>query len=215
MSRIHPTETRNSNPTELSCTANCHEPSILTVWKKSSMSFQGMDGFSVYDNKGILIYRVDNYSRRHKCFTGEITLMDGKGRAILSLKPQKLSMHDQWNAYKSEEITKKGSRAPIFSMKRCAILQNTDAAEVFMTGVKPSFRIDGCFMKRCCRITDINGKEIAKISRKKTGDAGSVMLSDDVFSLIVQPGVDCEIVMAFVIIMDRICHKSFTPIMCS
>lgn len=59
-------------------------PSVLTVWKRSSMSFQGTDGFTVFDHRGTLTFRVDNYSRR----SGGLILMDGAGRALLTLKPQ-------------------------------------------------------------------------------------------------------------------------------
>uniref|UniRef100_A0A0E0CQ10 Uncharacterized protein n=1 Tax=Oryza meridionalis TaxID=40149 RepID=A0A0E0CQ10_9ORYZ len=31
-----------------------------TVWKRSSIGFQGTDGFSVYDSAGKLVFRVDN-----------------------------------------------------------------------------------------------------------------------------------------------------------
>jgi uncharacterized protein YxjI len=74
--------------------------------------------------------------------------------------------------------------------------------------------IDGCFEKRCCRVTDGKGKIVAKISRKKTSGKTPVMLSDDVFSLILHPGVECQIIMALLVIMDRICHTSSTPVMC-
>jgi hypothetical protein len=59
-----------------------------TVWKRSSMGFQGTDGFSVYDAAGALAFRVDNYSRRSKIFAGELLLMDGQGAPLLALRPQ-------------------------------------------------------------------------------------------------------------------------------
>ncbi|KAF5941080.1 hypothetical protein HYC85_022247 [Camellia sinensis] len=40
---------------------------VLTVWKRSSMSFQGTDGFTVFDSSsGRLVFRVDNYSRKDR-----------------------------------------------------------------------------------------------------------------------------------------------------
>ncbi|XP_072976142.1 protein LURP-one-related 5-like [Typha angustifolia] len=214
MCRIHPTE--SSHAIELSRKSD--EPSVYTVWKKSSMAFHGMDGFSVYDSSGGLAFRVDNYSRRNRCFTTEVLLMDGDGRALLALRPQILSMHNQWNGYKGEEGWNKRSRSHVFSMRRCSILQSTDEAEVFMgspdnKSQMPSFLIEGCFWRRCCKVRGSEGKEVARICRKKVGT--SVVLGDDVFSLVVQPGADCELIMAFVVIMDRICQKPFTPLMCS
>jgi hypothetical protein len=66
------------------------EDAVLTVWKRSSMSFQGTDGFTVFDHHGRLAFRVDNYSRKSCCITGGggLVLMDGAGKALLTLKPQ-------------------------------------------------------------------------------------------------------------------------------
>lgn len=63
-------------------------PTVLTVWKKSSMAFQGTDGFSVFDKQGKLVFRVDNYSRRIRCFDGRVVLMDGEGRPLLTMRPK-------------------------------------------------------------------------------------------------------------------------------
>jgi len=63
-------------------------PAVYTVWKRSSMGFQGTDGFCVYDDAGRLAFRVDNYSRRRKLCAGELLLMDGQGTPLLSLRPQ-------------------------------------------------------------------------------------------------------------------------------
>jgi uncharacterized protein YxjI len=65
-----------------------HRPAVYTVWKRSSMGFQGTDGFCVYDDAGNLAFRVDNYSRRRKLCAGELLLMDGQGTPLLSLRPQ-------------------------------------------------------------------------------------------------------------------------------
>ena len=54
----------------------------------------------------------------------------------------------------------------------------------------------------------------AKILRKRAANT-TVLLSDDVFSLVVEPGFDPELMMAFVIILDRICGKPFAPVLCS
>ena len=68
--------------------ASGRRPAVYTVWKRSSMGFQGTDGFCVYDDAGRLAFRVDNYSRRRKLCAGELLLMDGQGTPLLSLRPQ-------------------------------------------------------------------------------------------------------------------------------
>ncbi|KAF3334863.1 Protein LURP-one-related 12 [Carex littledalei] len=176
------------------------------------MGFQGTDGFSVYGDSGRLVFRVDNYSRRQKYLTKEIVLMDGDGKPLLCLRPRILSLHDRWNAYEVEECGNKQPNSKLFSMKRCSNVQNFDQTEVLQRNfadnskpkLMPSFRIEGCFKKRSCKIYNSRGDEVAQISRKTTGQA-SVLLGNDVFSLVIQPGFDCKLVMAFVIVMDRIC----------
>ncbi|RWW35650.1 hypothetical protein BHE74_00059412 [Ensete ventricosum] len=231
MSRVHPT-LRRTDDEEPATTAD--RPSIWTVWNKSSMGFHGTDGFSIYDSKGRLAFRVDNYSRKHKCFAGQLLLMDANGKALMALRPQVggrdcffsynyyelekstskdieqiLSMHDRWSGFKGEGgLDPKCSRTHVFSMKRRSILQGCDKAEVYMDSPNdpsplPRFKTESCFRRRDCKILDSNGEEVAQISHKKVNR--SVTLGDDVFSLIIQPYTDAELIMAFLVIMDRIC----------
>lgn len=89
MNRIHPSDRRGDCARRAASTAAGQElPAVYTVWKRSSMGFQGTDGFSVYDAAGKLAFRVDNYARRPKAFAGELLLMDGRGAPLLSLRPQ-------------------------------------------------------------------------------------------------------------------------------
>ncbi|CAL4911894.1 unnamed protein product [Urochloa decumbens] len=199
----------------------------FTVWKRSSMGFQGTDGFSVYDAAGALAFRLDNYSRRPKLFAGELLLMDGQGAPLLSLRPQIFIMHDQWNCYKAskESLGKRTISHQLFSMRKCSVLQKGHEAEVSMsacstesghTGQGPSFLVEGCFRRRNCKIRNSAGEEVANIMRKKAGTASdSLTLGDDVFSLVVEPNVDCTMIMAFVVVLDRICWKPYTPMICS
>ncbi|XP_066334841.1 protein LURP-one-related 5-like [Miscanthus floridulus] len=186
-----------------------------TVWMRSSMGFHGTDGFSVYDAAGALVFRVDNYSRRRKVFAGELLLMDGQGAPLLALRPQIFSMHDQWNCYTASEEGQGKSTRPLrlFSMRKCSVLQKGHEAEVSMSGsCSTSFWVEGCFRRRSCKIRNSDGEEVARITRKKSN---SLTLGDDVFSLVVQPGVDCVMIMAFVVVLDRICWKPYTPLICS
>ncbi|CAN6330346.1 unnamed protein product [Urochloa humidicola] len=224
--RIHPSSSETTRPPLLP-----HHGAAaalrFTVWKRSSMGFQGTDGFSVYDAAGALAFRVDNYSRRPKLFAGELLLMDGQGAPLLALRPQIFSMHDQWNCYKASEENQ-GKRTvshQLFSMRKCSVLQKGHEAEVSMsgcstgsghTGQGPSFLVEGCFRRRNCKIRNSNGEEVARIMRKKAETASeSLTLGDDVFSLVVEPNVDCTMIMAFVVILDRICWKPYTPMICS
>lgn len=57
------------------------DATVLTVWKKSLLL--NCNGFTVFDNKGNLVFRVDNYLAGHK---GEIVLMDACGKPLLTIR---------------------------------------------------------------------------------------------------------------------------------
>ncbi|KAL5991421.1 hypothetical protein ACLOJK_012330 [Asimina triloba] len=163
------------------------------------MSFQGTDGFSAFDSHGKLVFRLDNYCRASRCTAGALMM----------------SMHGEWNVSEGE-----GAR-PIFSMRRRRMVQSRDEAVVFMCGSGgkesgtdvPDFKIDGCFRTRHCKIWGGNGEVVAETSRKRANKS-MVLLTDDVFNLVIKPGNDCKLIMAFVIIMDRISRKAFNPALC-
>ncbi|KAL8206011.1 hypothetical protein R6Q57_009562 [Mikania cordata] len=223
------------------------------------MSFQGTDGFTVYDRHGRLAFRVDNYSRENgwSCSSiaakgggingdggaAALVLMDGSGKPLLTLKPQNFSFQSQWNGCIYKEDNNKTVRKDrrIFVMRRpsttwFAFRTTTQSqksqceAEVFfnhqtvepegyMKSTQPDYRIEGSFRNRNCKIRrTASGEVVAKILRKKTTmvSGGSMVLSEEVFSLVVKPGFDPQLIMAFVVILDRICVKpNYTPFMCS
>lgn len=58
----------------------------LTVWRKSLLV--SCKGFTVIDQKGDLIYRVDNYARTRP---GELVLMDTNGNSLLLMHRTKVN----------------------------------------------------------------------------------------------------------------------------
>ncbi|RLM69309.1 protein LURP-one-related 5-like [Panicum miliaceum] len=232
ISRIHPSdsESETTRPLQLPHRSGGDAWAAAlryTVWKRSSMGFQGTDGFSIYDAAGALAFRVDNYSRRRKLFAGELLLMDGQGAPLIALRPQIFSMHDQWNCYRASEESQGKRTRPhhLFSMRKCLVLQKGHEAQVSMsgcstasdsTGQGPSFWVEGCFRRRSCKIRNSDGEEVARILRKKAeAAANSLTLGEDVFSLVIQPNVDCTMIMAFIVVLDRICWRPYTPMICS
>ncbi|KAK4342751.1 hypothetical protein RND71_038567 [Anisodus tanguticus] len=227
--------------------ANC--PSIFTVWKKSSMSFQGTDGFTVFDKKGRLVFRVDNYTRRKNrsiasrgSRSGGLVLMDAHGKPLLTLRPQmSVQLQYEWNGYRGGEEDDDGSTdlnnsTPLFVMRRPpsslftmmgASTTTSCQAQVFAAGEnnvtnkwrRPNYKVDGSFLRRNCNIINSDGHIVANISRKvanaTTRTRTTILISDDVFSLVVQPGFEPHMFMAFVIILDRMYPNSCAPIICS
>ncbi|KAL6905732.1 hypothetical protein ACP4OV_003333 [Aristida adscensionis] len=247
--RVHPSAAGGRGAAAAAAAGRERRAAVYTVWKRSSMGFQGTDGFCVYDGAGRLAFRLDNYSRRRKLRAGELLLMDAHGTPLLSLRPQLLSLHDRWNCYTATEEAIDKKQPPVsqqqqqlFTMRKCSALQSSDDAEVYMTtsasagaadadassglscrhqAAAPSFRVEGCFSRRSCKIRGSDGREAARISRKHAGvESGSgtgtvTTLGDDVFSLAVRPGVDAATVMAIVVVMDRICRRPYMPMVCS
>lgn len=62
------------------CKADMKEE-VMTVWRKSLIF--NCNGFTVFDGKGDLVYRVDNYMEGNK---GSILLMDAHGNALLTIR---------------------------------------------------------------------------------------------------------------------------------
>lgn len=130
---------------------------------------------------------------------------------------QMFSLHHSWSVYTGEEGC--GKNKKLFSMRSQSALFHTgkSVAEIFMGGTRrprtPDFRIEGSFRSRDCKIRSHTGQLVAKIARKRVNS--TILLGDDVFSLTVQPGFDTQLIMAFVIILDRISHKPCTPVLCS
>ena len=61
--------------------AGRQEAAVLTVWRKSLLF--NCSGFTVFDAKGSLVFRVDNYGSGSK---GEVLLMDAAGKPLLTIR---------------------------------------------------------------------------------------------------------------------------------
>lgn len=109
-------------------------------------------------------------------------------------------MHGRWDGFSGSNPS-----TIVFSMRRRSPLRINSEMEVFMGGGNgPEFRCEGCFAKRSCKIWSANG-EIAAIIAPKRVVNSEVSLGDDVFSLVVNHGFKSEVIMGFVVAMDRMC----------
>ncbi|KAJ4767076.1 LURP-one-like protein [Rhynchospora pubera] len=200
MTKVHPNVVAPAN--EMPRLANAsvadqqqHEPEVLTVWRKSLLF--NCNGFTVFDSKGNLVFRVDNYASEYR---GEIVLMDSCGNSVLTIRRKKLSLSDQWLIYNGEECTR-----PLFSIKKHVALRPTKTL-LYMTpgssGNGSTYRVDGSYHHRNCAIYNPQGYAVAEIRQKesKTG----VSLGNDVFRLVVQSEFDKCLAMAVVIVLDQI-----------
>ncbi|KAG5537542.1 hypothetical protein RHGRI_024860 [Rhododendron griersonianum] len=175
------------------------EETHLTVLKTSRF-FAG-DGFTAYDSKGELVFRVDSYGTDISD-RGELVLMDTSGRCLLTVRRKRPSLHQRWEGYLGERAD---GQKPIFSVRRSSIIGRSAVTVELYGGGSPGeeYQIEGSFANRCCTIYDAAKELVAEIRRKVDASA-HVVLGKDVFSLCLKPGFDGAFAMGLVLVLDQI-----------
>ncbi|RDX94929.1 Protein LURP-one-related 8, partial [Mucuna pruriens] len=176
---------------------------VLTVWKKSLLP--SCNGFTVFDSRGNLVYRVDNYIAGNK---DEILLMDAAGTPLLTLRRkeinemnQRLSLGDtSWLVFEGEDSVKL-----LFTARKLVNILNTKCLAHLLTGnnkKEVAYEIEGSYAKRCCTFYDNNRRKVGEMKMKEAV-AGGVAFGADIFRLVLQPDMDSTLAMAFVILLDH------------
>ncbi|KAH9308950.1 hypothetical protein KI387_036861, partial [Taxus chinensis] len=155
MPKIHPRSTCIHPEKEKEKPSSQH-PTTLTVWNKSLIF--NCKGFTVYDSKGNLAFRVDNYASNPST---EIILMDATGNDLLQLRRKRLSLGKQWQGFCDKSL--------VFRMTRSTWWANTNnnkkktLAEVRLDSCKSSeFYVRGSFRQRSCAVYDRAGAVVAE-----------------------------------------------------
>ncbi|KAK4481883.1 hypothetical protein RD792_012794 [Penstemon davidsonii] len=169
------------------------EETHLTVLK-SSLFFSG-DGFSAYDSKGEVVFRVDSYGD-----SGEVVLMDPTGRCILTVRRKRPSLHQRWEGYIGEG---NDGQKPLFSVRRSSMIGRSSITADVYTDPEQEYQIDGSFICQNCTIFNSDKGTVAEIRRKVDGNTNMV-LGKDVFLLSVKPGFDSAFAMGLVLVLDQI-----------
>ncbi|PAN27861.1 hypothetical protein GQ55_5G114400 [Panicum hallii var. hallii] len=159
------------------------EPTSLTVWRKSLLF--NCRGFTVFDAKGDLAYRVDRYDDAE----AEVVLMDPAGRPAFTVRRKRLSLSgEQWLIFAGEE-----ARRPVYAVKRGG---GKSMARVAPCAGAAPFEVEGSYARRCCVVYDGERRAVAEVQPKEA-------VGTDVFRLVVQPGVDVSLAMAVVVALDQ------------
>ena len=175
----------------------------LTVWRRSLL-FNGK-GFTVFDCKGNLVYRVETYGGGSP---REVVLMDAAGRAVLTVRRRKVIGlgADQWLVYPGEETR----LPPLYAVKRAA--QYMRGGGKSMAHVAPcsgaaggkqaggGYEVEGSYLRRCCTVYDERRRAVAEVRPKEA-------VGSDVFRLVVQPGTEVSLAMAVVLALDQMFGK--------
>ncbi|KAK9716099.1 hypothetical protein RND81_06G211300 [Saponaria officinalis] len=182
---------------------NNNEEIELTVHKKSMFS-EG-DSFIVYDPNGDIIFRVDFYGlMKPHC----LILLDNFGNPLLTLLPKRPTLHHRLEGYLGD---KSEDQEPIMSIWKSSMIGRSGMlmVEVYdkTTHSTTEYNIDGCYKDRNCTVfevqSDASRRHVAQI-RRKVEPTRNTVLSRDVFSLTIQPGVDAAFAMGLVLALDHI-----------
>jgi uncharacterized protein YxjI len=171
--------------------ASEEEPTTLTVWRKSLLF--NCKGFTVFDARGDLAYRVDSYDAEPA--GGEVVLMDPAGRPVFTVRRKRLSLSgDKWLIFAGEE-----ERRPLHALKRGGggktMARVSPCARGGPAG-EAAYEVEGSYARRRCVVYDAERRAVAEVQPKEA-------VGSDVFRLVVQPGVDVSLAMALVVALDQ------------
>ncbi|XP_059643696.1 protein LURP-one-related 12 [Cornus florida] len=169
------------------------EETHLTV-HKTSLFFPG-DGFTAYNPKGDLIFRVDSYGTKP-----ELVLMDPSGHCLLTVRRKRPSLHQRWEGFLGERSE---GQKPIFSVRRSSIIGRSSVTVQMYDNPGEEYQIEGSFGQRCCTIYNAAKETVSEI-RRKVDASTNVVLGKDVFSLCIKPGFDSAFAMGLVLVLDQI-----------
>ncbi|KAL3652658.1 hypothetical protein CASFOL_002339 [Castilleja foliolosa] len=191
-------------PNNSSCNYNSLERETFTVWMKSLVFHS--NGCTIFNSKGDLVYRVDNYQQR--C-SSKAFLMDSSGNVLFSINRKKPRIFGCWEGFKwsgNSKVDKKGSW---FQVKRkYTILSKYISCRVTFKcnkNTKKWYEVVGLEGKSTLKIIDqLSGQLLAEAVQKQSS---GVCLGDDVLTLMVEPEADQSLVMALVTVYGLINNK--------
>ncbi|KAL9999812.1 putative tubby-like protein [Helianthus debilis subsp. tardiflorus] len=198
MSRVYPDQTPCPSPPPSYLTSK-HES--FTIWMKSLIF--NMHGCTVYNSKGNIVYRVDNYN--NKCGQ-EVYLMDVQGKILFSLLQKKLRLFRCWDGYKWDASC---SRKQLwFRVRKHRSICLSLCDDIASSGCTYKIvRMDGKLGYKIV-YADQESTLAAEFKQKQT--TTGIIFGNDVFTLeVVQPHVNLSLIMAFimvyVLINNQIC----------
>ncbi|KAG7600521.1 Tubby-like C-terminal [Arabidopsis suecica] len=168
------------------------EQESFTIWMKSLVFHS--KGCTVFDSKGNLIYRVDNYNS--KSCSNEVYFMDSYGKILFTLRQKKSGFFKSWEGYNST-----GTR---FRLSKIFKILPRDSSYKVVMG---SRIVDGGDQQSCYKIVnrgsvfaikDGSGRLMAEV-KNKLSDISGLDLGEDVLTMMVEPQLDHSIIMGIVI----------------
>ncbi|KAL5551730.1 hypothetical protein UlMin_001906 [Ulmus minor] len=210
MAKVHPFSSSSnidSSPSSSPCSNNyiTSKRETLTVWMKS-LVMQG-NGCTAYNDKGEIIYRVDNYDKKN---SDEVYLMDLQGKVLFTILRKKMWAFRRWEGYRSNSLDSNGDNKPLFQVRKsCSFLRKDLCCKVLFIqseNVQESwYKLEGSAGKSALKIKDNHGRLVAEAKRKQS--SSGVVLGDDVLNLEMEIGVDQSLVMALLTVYGLMRYK--------
>ncbi|KAF3448542.1 hypothetical protein FNV43_RR09255 [Rhamnella rubrinervis] len=202
MAKVHPLTSTSID----SVSATTSRGESFTIWMKSLL--MQANGCTVYNQKGEIVYRIDNYDHKN---SKQVYLMDLQGKVLFTILRKKISVFRRWEGYKSNESNPNGDdHKPFFEVTKsckvigkdvcCKVTINSDNAEASY------YRLEALAGKSTLRIIDSEGRLVAEAKRKQS--SSGVVLGDDVLTLVIEQDVqDHSLIMALVTVYGLIRYK--------
>ena len=165
------------------------EQESFTIWMRSLVYHS--KGCTVYDSKGNLIYRVDNYDSK-SC--GEVYLMDLYGEVLFEFQ-QKFGLFKSCEGYNST-----GTRFRLRKNFKISPRGSSSSYKVVMESNKDDRQ--SCYKilnhASVFTIEDGSGRFMAEV-KKKRSNVNGLDFGEDVLTMVVEPQVDHSFIMGIVI----------------
>ncbi|CAH8306212.1 unnamed protein product [Eruca vesicaria subsp. sativa] len=166
------------------------EQESFTIWMRSLVCHS--KGCTVFNSKGNLIYRVDNYDSK-SC--SEVSLMALYGEALFTLRQKNSGLYKYWEGH--------NSTGTIFRVRK--------NFKIWPNGSSSSYKVSmgsgkddqqSCYKivnnKSVFTIEDGSGRLMAEV-KKKQSNVNGLDFGEDVLTMMVEPEVDHSFIMGIVI----------------
>ncbi|KAB1199301.1 Protein LURP-one-related 3 [Morella rubra] len=158
----------------------------------------GGRGCTVFDEKGKIVYRVDNYNSRYR---DEVNLMDSNGMVLFTIVRKRSKLFRFWEGYRSTG-TEMGKKRPGFQVRKTLRISRGDSPCQVIVGLDENqprhYKIHGWSSKSVCEIADPFGTLVAELKRKKS--ACGVDLGNDVLTMVVEPHLDHSLIVGVFVV---------------
>ncbi|KAL0837685.1 hypothetical protein Bca101_089575 [Brassica carinata] len=199
MVKIHPDRKTLGTGEETSSPYLTTEKESFTIWMKSLVF--NTNGCTVFDSKGNIIYRVDNYNSK-SC--REVYLMDLHGRVLLTLRRQKFGLFKTWEGYRSPTGTaESATNLDYFRVKNNMFkIPSKDSSSSYRVTTGSCRNDEEYCYKIVTRgsslgIEESCGRLVAEVKRKQSRNG--LELGDDVLTMMVESQVDHSFIIGLVL----------------